>query len=318
MQRTRDQQAFYRDAAWQAHNSGREQLGDLLRIPPRWTIWIYWLLLTVCTAGAAFLCFFRVNEYAAGPAIIRTEDRSEIRSTGAGTIAEIAVRPGEQVAAGGLLLRLHDEQEATELRRLHREYELQLARSLQSPGDNAARQMLASLKGELGAASARLEARRVRAPRGGTVQDLRIRAGQLVSPGETLLSLVGQQGRASVLALLPGHSRPLLRPGNALRFELNGFNYAYQHLQVDSIAEEVIGPQEARKYLGPEVADAFVLNGPVIIVKAALPQTGFVSEGSRYAFHDGMHGKAEVRLRSERLIVSLLPSLKALGEPGNE
>ena len=56
-----------------------------------------------------------------------------------------------------------------------------------------------------------------------------------------------------------------------LRLEIQGYRYAYQHLTVDSVGDEVVGPAEARRYLGDEIADAVQFAGPVVRVEAHLP-----------------------------------------------
>ncbi len=318
MQTTRNREGLFREAAWRAHYSGRDSHGDLLRISPGWTNWIYWLLIAVCATGGAFLIFGRVNEYAAGPGVIRSEGRTDINAVSGGAITEIAVRPGQRVEAGQLLLRLYDAQEAAEFSRLNREYELQLVKSLNAPNDTAAQQQLAFMREQKQVIAARLKERRVTAPRAGTVKDVRIRAGQVVAPGELLLSLAGDEDELSVVALLPGHYRPLLRQGAPLRVELNGFSYAYQRLTIDSVAEDVIGPNEARKFLRQEVSDALVLQGPVVIVKARLQSRNFTSGDKLYSFHEGLQGTAEALVRSERLILTLLPSLKRVWGTDNE
>jgi hypothetical protein len=127
-----------------------------------------------------------------------------------------------------------------------------------------------------------------------------------------LLSLAGEGGDPVVLALLPGQYRPLLKPGMDLRLELQGYQYIYQHLTVTSVENEVIGPAEAKRYLGEEIADAVTLTGPVVLVSARLPSATFEVEGKTRRFHDGMWAQAEVRVRSERVLVALIPALRAL------
>ena len=51
MQTTRNRDDLFRDAALRAHYSGRGSHGDLLRISPGWTNWIYWLLVAVLPDG---------------------------------------------------------------------------------------------------------------------------------------------------------------------------------------------------------------------------------------------------------------------------
>ncbi|HBL30974.1 MAG TPA: hemolysin D, partial [Acidobacteria bacterium] len=157
-----------------------------------------------------------------------------------------------------------------------------------------------------------------RAPAAGAVDDVRVRPGQPVAPGQGLLTLSGAAGERTVVALLPGEFRPQLRPGMALRMELQGYRYAYQHLTVLDVGSEVVGPAEARRYLGDEIADAATLGGPVILVTARLPVATFQAEGKTRRYHDGMWGRAEVQVRSERILVALIPALKALTEAGHE
>jgi membrane fusion protein (multidrug efflux system) len=318
MQNTRNPKELFRDAALRAHYGSRGSQGDLLRISPGWTTWVYWLLVAIFLTGLCYLVFGRVNEYAAGAAIVRGEDRAHIHAVSGGMITEIAIRPGQRVIANQLLVRLYDGPEAAELERLDREYELQLVKSLNSPHDSASQQQLAFMRERKQVVAARLNERRITAPRAGTIKDVRIRAGQAVAPGELLVSLAGEGEKLSVVALLPGHYRPLLRKGAPLRLELNGFRYAYQHLKIYLVAEDVIGPNEARKYLGEQVSDSIVLQGPVVIVKADLPSRSFTSDAGEYDFHDGLQGTAEVRVRSERLILTLLPSLKTVWSNNHE
>lgn len=115
-------------------------------------------------------------------------------------------------------------------------------------------------------------------------------------------AVVHLKGRPEVIAFVPVEYRPLLEPGMPLRLELQGYRYVSQHLVVDSVADEVEPPGVMR------------LNGPVVRVSARLPAAGFEADGRLIRYYDGMLGRAEVRLRSERMLVVLVPALKALFE----
>jgi len=78
----------------------------------------------------------------------------------------------------------------------------------------------------------------------------------------------------------------------------------------------VVGPSEARRYLGAEIGDSVQLTGPVVILKARLPRPTFQAESRIYRFHNGMHGNAEVEVRREKILVTLVPGLKALLRSG--
>src|SRR5262249_1794166 len=120
------------------------------------------------------------------------------------------------------------------------------------------------------------------------------------------------EARAQVAVLLPGQYRPLLARGLPLRLELQGYPYSYQRLAVRTVGDEVVGPEEARRYLGRGIADAAPIEGPVVLAFADLPSPTSAADGRRYRFHDGMWGRAEVRVRSERILEAMVPGFKAL------
>jgi membrane fusion protein (multidrug efflux system) len=139
-----------------------------------------------------------------------------------------------------------------------------------------------------------------------------VRTSQHVTPGQTLLSLAGDDAELSIAALFPGHYRPLLEPGMPLRFELTGYRYAYQQLVIERVDDEVIGPSEARRTLGVAAGEALTLNGPLVLATARIPSSNFLSDDELYDYHDGLQGTAEVRVRSERLLPALVPALKRM------
>jgi membrane fusion protein (multidrug efflux system) len=307
-------QVLFREQALRIHQAGMRIEGDLLRADPRWMQWTYRLLLAVLVATLLFSVLGTVREYASGPAVVRLGGRTDLRATAAGTVSEVAVGRGERVAAGQVLVRLHGAQEAAELERIEREIELQLINRLRNPADTAAERSLLSLRAERELARARVAERELRAPAAGAVDDVRVRPGQPVAPGQVVVTLAGPGGERTVIALLPGEYRPMLKPGMELRMELQGYRYSYQHLTIEQVGGEVVGPAEARRYLGDEIADAATLGGPVVLVTARLPALTFEAEGKTRRYHDGMWGKAEVRVRSERILVALIPALRALFE----
>ena len=97
-----------------------------------------------------------------------------------------------------------------------------------------------------------------------------------------------------------------------LHLGLSGYRDVSGALTIDDIGDEIIGPQAARRYLREELADTVSLPGPVVVVRARLPSPTFVSDEGTYEFHDGMQGTAAVRLRSESILVALLPGFRAL------
>lgn len=302
---------LYRQEALQEHARPRLE-GEVLRIAPGWTRWAYWMLLMVLATALLFCVVGTVHDYASGPAIMRVEGKVDVTGELLGLVTAVEVEPGQSVTAGQVLARLHAQDEDAALERLQREFELQLVRLLRDPGDQAARQSLTSLRAEKELAQTRRESRVIRAPRAGLVTDLRVRPGQYLQPGESVATLVGDGARVSLVALLPGSSRPFLHPGKPLRVELEGFEYEYRELLIDSVSDQILGPNEVRRYLGREISDALTLGGPQVLVRASLPSSTFVRKGQTFNYFDGMVARAEARLQEESILVMLIPGLKGL------
>lgn len=296
------------------HQRQASSRGSVLALSPGWVRAAYWLLLAMVVVGLLYIVLADVYEYAEGPAVIRIKGRTSLTALSAGTVTEIAVQPGQRVARGQVLIRFHDAQELAELGRIQREFELQLVNRLRDPADTTAGQALATLTAQRKLARARLDERTVRAPHRGLVGDVRVRPGQHVAPGDALLSLAAEEAEAYVIAMLPGQYRPQLKRGMLLRLELTGYERVFRELEVGVIGDEVVGPQEAKRYLGPEIADALAPTGPVVLLQAPLRSRTFSVKGQRYRYHDGMTGLARVRVRSDSVLVTLVPGLKALLE----
>lgn len=306
-----EQEGLFRAESMRAQ-AAAGQRGDIIRVSPGWVGWAYWLLVALAAASVVYLCVGEVDQFSSGPAIVRLHARTELAAQSRGPLLAIDAAAGQHVEAGAVLARLDDTALRAELARVRRDFEAQLRRRMQDPGDVAAAQTLISLRGEERAVQDRLLQQQIRAPRAGTVSDLRIRAGQHIEVGDVVMSLVHDDERRSVVALLPGGDRPQLRPGMALRLELRGYRYAYQDLVIDEVSNEVIGPAEARRFLGPQLEDAVTLPGPVVVVVAALPGDTFTADAATYNYHDGMPALADVRLRSESILELFFPAFKRL------
>jgi len=304
-------QDLFRREAMEAHQSHRKH-GDVVRISPAWVQWSYWLLLALLLVGGSYMYFGKVDDYSSGPAIIRTTGRTDVTAKRAGTIMKTEVVAGQRIAQGQILARFYNADEIAEVQRLEKEFELGLVKFLRDPASSEAGRTLASLRVERDRAKARLEQRVARAPVDGVVSDIRIRAGQHLQPGDVIMSLTKDSSHMSVVVLLPGSDRPQLRPGMELRLELRGYRYAYQTLTIESVSDEVVGPGAARRYLGRHISDTLAIAGPVVMVVAKLPKRTFKADGETYFYHDGMQAIGEVRVRSERIITTLIPGLKKL------
>jgi hypothetical protein len=117
--------------------------------------------------------------------------------------------------------------------------------------------------------------------------------------------------------VMPGHFRPQLREGLPARLELSGYAHAYEPITLSRVSDEVVGPNEARRFLGQDVADAVAMTGPVVLAEAILTRDHFVADGRRYPFVDGLQGRVHVKVRSIPIILGLVPGLRYLYEGGN-
>lgn len=303
---------IYRLEAVEEARAPKRKYGDVLQISPLWLHASYWVVAAFLVTSIVVGAFARVNEYSRGPAIIAASSKTVITTRSAGQVAQVMVAPGQLVREGEVLLRLNDEEESAELARLQNEFDQQLARSLLERGDKVAKETLVGLRAQRDLARAKLLERSIRASKAGRVSDVRAREGQYVAAGVPIISLLELEPRFRVMALLPGASLPEVKPGMPLRVELTGYSYAYQTVRVVDVSQQVIGPSEARRFLGSDVADSVLVEGPVTLVQGEIEGTSFTVDGRELGFHDGMPAMAEVPVRQVRLVVLLAPWVRRL------
>jgi biotin carboxyl carrier protein len=293
----------FRPEALEAYARARWQ-GEPVQLDPPWLSWCYRALVALSLCALLYGGLVQIGDYATGPALVRLGE-GEVTAVRSGSVVEVLVTPGEQVEEGRPLVRLYDDADVALVQRLELEFTSQLRNLLRDPADQTAQQAVTALRAQKTEAWARRQEQVVRAPRAARVRDVRTRRGQVVQPGDVLLSLEGS-GPGHVLALLPGDERPRIQPGMPLVFEIDGFWDAAPTLQIEQVSEDVLGPAEAARLLGPG-ATALSLEGPVTLVRARLSQDSFASGDARYRLHDGMAGQAWVRVRAIPLWRELWP-----------
>lgn len=304
---------LFRPEAVEHHLQPKSDHGEPIRIAPHWSSRVYWTLLALMCVGILGIAVGEISQYSSGPAVVRQQGRAEVAAVGAGSLVSIDVEPGQRVAKGQVLARMRDVAERAEYESTRTDFHAQLRNRLLDPTDEAAAQQLRTLQRQLESAEAALEQRVVRAPTDGVVTDIGVEAGQHVDAGDAVMAIVDDRvAGLELVAFLPGGDRPQIEPGMPLRLELLGFDYAYQDVIVESITEGVVGPNEAKRMLGPQLADTLPLGGGVVMVRARLPTRTFVSDGTEYPYHDGMGGVAEVRMRDETILEMLVPALKEM------
>ncbi len=283
---------------------------ELLRISAGSTAWMFRILVAALGVALFFMVVGKLSEYATGPAVIRIEGRTTLTADRPALVSKVNVAPGDRVKQGDLLVQLYASEEAAEYEAASQEFNDQLSKLLNRPDDEVAREALVSLRMRRDLAKSRLDQRSLRAPHDGTIGDVRVRPGQMVEAGRSVLELAGDHASASVIALLPGRYRPLIKAGSLMRFEIEGFHRRTQELEISSVADQVVGPTEAARYIGRDLSDAFPVEGPVVLVQAQLPTDSFEAEGTRFQYAHGMHGRAETVVRDEPIAYAFLPGLR--------
>lgn len=268
-------------------------------------------MLALALAGAAL---GTVDEYAEGPAIVRLENGHTILAQTEGVVTAVRATPGQRVRAGTVLLSLDSTRERAELERVEREFDLLLADRLRDPSDEDTESRLSALRAQRALARTMLDTRTIVSPCDATVSELRARTGQYVRVGDMLSSLATDRSTYRLIVLVPGRDRPRLARGQKIRFEVDGFARSYQTSSSSTVGNEVVGPEEAARFLGPELAHAVNVDGPVVVVEAPLRSRTFTARGERYAYHAGMLGRAQVRIDERSLVHALVPGLRSVFE----
>lgn len=302
---------MFRRPALENHRAAVGAAGAPLDLDPRWIAPTYWLLVGIAVVAVGLLGLGRAYEMANGPAVVQAEGRLRVAAVNDGTVATVEVRPGQRVQAGDALVTFHFTGEQAELHRIEREIEAHLVALLREPESPAHREALAGLNAQRELAESRVGERTLRAPASGPIRDLRVRPGQRIGAGEMVLA-IGTEAATVVTAFLPGRVRPFLQVGAELRLLLEGFADAPAHLVIESIGDEVVGPAEAQRFIGPEIGDSLHIEQPVVIVRARVCRVDLAQGAESLRLFVGMSGTVEARVRKERLLFLLFPTLKSL------
>src|SRR5262249_14772774 len=84
---------------------------DPLRISPTWTRISYWVLVAALAAFLLYALLGRVDEYAAGTAVVEMGGRTDLTDLESGTVAAVETAPDARGRAGQVLVRFDDARE---------------------------------------------------------------------------------------------------------------------------------------------------------------------------------------------------------------
>jgi hypothetical protein len=112
-----------------------------------------------------------------------------------------------------------------------------------------------------------------------------------------------------VVAYFPARYAPQLEVGMPLRLRIDGHGWPGERLKIGRISE-IVG----RMYGSTQATDSTIpLTGSVVVVRCPLTSDRFSSGSQTYPYRNGLPGSAEVTLRSDRIVYSLMPALRSLG-----
>ena len=229
------------------------------------------------------------------------------------------MQPGQRVAEGQPLVQFFMEQEHAERERLQKEFDLQLLKLLRDPSDSSARQSLSALRAQrelaatrLAAAAGARAARRRRQRRAHPARAAPRPSASSSSPSSATTRTL------SMVALLPGRYRPMLHAGHAAALRAGRLS-----LRVSRAAPST--PSATRSSDRPKRSATSAPVSPT-----ASPSTSrscwfapscrrdaSSPSGESYHYFDGLHARAEARVRSEPIVLTVLPALKELFDHGS-
>lgn len=306
-----DKGSLYRAEALHAHrNKGQE--GSLVQLSPNWVKRAYPMLVGAIVVAFLFALFITVPTYSSGMGLVVLEGTS-ITAAAPGTVDQVLVQPGQAVKAGTVLVKMQAAAEMDELVNATTEHEAATRAFLFDLSDENVKKQLAGTKARFVTAQSKVNQRTIRATKAGTVSDIRVRPGNLMQPGDHILTIVeGGKTEPEVIAFLPATDRPRLIIGMPLQVELAGYTKSREIATITFVSPEAIGSNEAAKYVGATIADALKIpqGGSYVIVRARLPGRTFQTEHHTFSYHHGMQAKTEVKIASKPFLVSLLPALE--------
>lgn len=306
-----DKGSLYRPEALEAHrNRGTE--GAPIHISPAWVRRAYPLIILAVLVAAAFTIFIKVPTYSTGRGVV-VLDGTTVTAPAIGTVEKLYVTPGQAVEKGSILVKLQAAAEQDEVTNAKAELDNATRAYLSEQSDENTKKQLASIWARYNTAKSKLEQRTIRAPKAGTVSDIRTRNGALLQMGDAIAMIVeGGNTLPEIHAFLPAKDRPRLRVGQTLQVGLSGYTKIREQAEITYVAREGIGSSEVAKLLGPSLADALRMppDGSYVLVKARLPHRTFETDHAVLPFSQGMLADTEVKIAEKPFLVTLFPALE--------
>ena len=148
----------------------------------------------------------------------------------------------------------------------------------------------------------------VKAPRGGVIEALLVRPGEVVVPGKALGKLVPQEQPLRAVCFLAEKDRAFVKEGDAALLELDQLPYAeYGTLRarVLRVSSDLASPHELQEALG----EGHSIPGPTFRVELELTEVQAAAR-AKVPLRSGMLLNARFTLRRQRLITLVLEPLR--------
>ena len=299
---------LFRRQALSAYRDGND-VGGVLELGSTAAALVYHLVTAAFLIFIGFVFCVPVSDYASGRGVVRVRSARSVSSTGRGPIEHVLAHSGELVAKGQPIVELHKAEQLADLERVQEEFDGLWVRVLRNPLDLTARDTLSSSQAQLNRARAAVDQRTFRAPIDGVLTDIRVQPGRPVEPGDTLFVVEPVNAPVEIVAALPGALRPQLELGQSARFSIDGSD-GYRNVDLGEISADVIGPNEAKRFLGRAAEDSIDVGRTSVIVTAKVDTRLYQADGRQYQFFQGMSGELEVRLAKKPIAFLLVPMLR--------
>jgi membrane fusion protein len=151
----------------------------------------------------------------------------------------------------------------------------------------------------------------LRAPRDSLVGPLLVKPGQVVSPGQSVLSLLPQHSPLQAVMMVSSRAIGFIQPGQRVVLRYTAYPYqkfGQQYGQVRDVSRTSLSPQEVAQLTGkPNVQEQFFR------VTVTLDQQQVMAYGKPEALRSGSALEADFLIDQRRLIEWVLEPLYALG-----
>lgn len=295
--------------ALQAYREGN-LYGEPIIYPSLGWKYSYLVYIGVLVALLVYASITRINVYASGDGIIMSSDLIHVAAPYDGVVELISVRPGQQVKKGELLISMAAHSEYYQLANAETYFKSMLLARLGDPANADLEENTAAALSTLNEKYRAYKERSIIAPEDGVVEAISAAEGQRIEKNKGLISLNPEGGVLSVVGAVPSRFLPMLEIRQSLSLSLKGYPGFKLDTQVDNIGN-VITESAVTAITPTNVMNTLSQNEAHVVIKGSLPTVSFTHRNSRYQIQNGMPATIDILLRKERIIVEILPFLRA-------